>query len=201
MVARNLTGMENQYTTGYMKMDSGCETISNDTAGTFQIVNTGVANIDWDNCWAGEAPAELGKYQQYNHYWPQVYPSIDQYDFQKQIEKSIKKQTKQTKNNLQKKGEFYIMKRLVQVVVVDPDSRVPDENSIVHMGEHRFVLTSLSDEDLLLDIDLKSALKTHNQIRSKILDEDRTDNRHSDVFLKPVKVSDLEKRVVVLQKF
>ena len=112
---------------------------------------------------------------------------------------SNKRRNESLKEEKEQKGEYYIMKRLVQLVVVDPDKRVEDNQSLVYMGPT--LLTSIGDEDLILETDLREALAKHNDRRGAIEDEDRSDKRNKSVYLKPRKLSELEIRVVVLETF
>lgn len=194
-------------TSGYCNV-VGIDSISDTT----QLITTTGGNDG--TVWIGDSVGADWTYRQpewtikpleFNYQWPNYDPP---HNFEQRWDKIVKvmaEEAKQfskhqkTKKNSKKKGEFYIMKRLVQVMVVDPDKRVPDEKSVVHMGTA--VLTSLADEDLLLEVDMKGELAKHNEIRAKIEDEDRSDKRNKSVYLKPVKVSDLEVRIFVIQKF
>lgn len=168
-------------------------------------INTG-GNYDWQHQQAQQWVPEYD-YTKYGYTYPdpgsdwgdKLKQAMEKFakDAQKQIDAGVNKSQKKDKQK--KKGEFYVMKRLVQVVVVDPDKRVEDQFSVVHMGEPH--VTSLADEDLLLEVDLKAALAEHNMVRKKIEDEDRSDKRNKAVYLKVVKVSDLEVKVITIAKF
>lgn len=87
-------------------------------------------------------------------------------------------------------------RRLVQVIIVDPDSRVPVEQSIVYMGEQK--LTDLDDSELFFELDIKSLLAAHNDKRTKVVNKavkDRTE------YLEPARVRDLKMNVVVSAEF
>ena len=101
-----------------------------------------------------------------------------------------KKGNKISKPKIQKKEKnMKRVKRLVQVIVVDPDPKVPDEKSILHYSNE--FLTSKTDEELKFELDLKTLLETHNKVRKAIEDEVASDKRNKTVYLKPVRISDL----------
>lgn len=86
-------------------------------------------------------------------------------------------------------------RRLVSLVIYDPDERVPDEKAMLHRSD--VFVTTKTDEELFLELDMKGMVDRYNiDVRCKIVDEERSDVRHQDVFLKPVRVSDLERVVV-----
>jgi len=109
----------------------------------------------------------------------------------KELEHELKK--------LRKKKMKQVTKRLVQVFVVDPDKRVDDEHSVVHKSE--VMVSSKTNEELFYDVDWKAVLAAHNTYRASVVHDDRSEVRGKDIHLKPVKVSDLERQVVVLANF
>lgn len=89
-----------------------------------------------------------------------------------------------------------ITRRLVQVFIADPDENVPTTDCMIYSGEQR--LTDLTDQELYFEIDIKGALTTYNEKRTKIINKkvkDRTE------YLEAVRVRDLKMTVVEIAKF
>lgn len=87
-------------------------------------------------------------------------------------------------------------RRLVKVVIIDPDDRIPLEKCILYNGSEK--LTDLTDQELFFEIDIRDILHGHNEIRKKLTDKtvkERTE------FLEPVKVRDLRMVVVTVASF
>ena len=87
-------------------------------------------------------------------------------------------------------------RRLVQVVIVDPDSRVPVDQSIVYMGAQK--LTDFDDSELFFELDIKSLLEAHNAKRTQVVNKavkDRTE------YLEPARVRDLRMNFIVAAEF
>lgn len=94
--------------------------------------------------------------------------------------------------------EMKMTRRLVQVLVFDPDVRVPDEKSELYKSEE--YLTVKTDEELKMEIDFKTLLPKHNDMRKKIVDEDKSETIEKDIYLKAIKMRDLEVLVFDLLK-
>jgi hypothetical protein len=88
------------------------------------------------------------------------------------------------------------VRRLVKVVIVDPDERVPLDSCILHNGKEQ--LTDLTDQELFFEIDIKNIIADHNFCRTKI--KDKTVKEREE-FLEPVKVRDLRMVVVTVATF
>lgn len=87
-------------------------------------------------------------------------------------------------------------KRMVRVLIVDPDEDVPVEKSVLHDGKEQ--LTDLTDQELFFEVDLKEALTKHNEYRQTIVDKtvkDRTEH------LEAIRIRDLKMLVVTLAEF
>jgi hypothetical protein len=87
-------------------------------------------------------------------------------------------------------------KRLVRVLVVDPDEQVPVEQSVLHDGKEQ--LTDLTDQELFFEVEIQAALKKHNEKRAAIINKtvkDRTE------YLEPARIRDLKMLVVTLAEF
>lgn len=98
----------------------------------------------------------------------------------------------------QEKKEMAISvnRRIVKVIIVDPDDRVPLDQCILYSGEEK--LTDLTDQELFFEIEIKSLLDEHNKTRVKIIDKEikeRTEN------LEPIKIRDLRMVVIDVAKF
>jgi hypothetical protein len=82
-------------------------------------------------------------------------------------------------------------RRYVQVIIADPDERVPLDQCILFKGEPK--LTDATDQELFFEVDIKGILTKHNEGRVKIVDKkvkDRTE------YLEPAKIRELKMVVV-----
>jgi len=86
-------------------------------------------------------------------------------------------------------------KRLVRVLVVDTDSNVPARDSKIFDEE---MFTTLSNEKINLSIDVKDALKLHNEKRVTFYRETQEGNK---VYLKALELSDISVTVIQLASF
>lgn len=87
-------------------------------------------------------------------------------------------------------------RRLVRVLVVDPNDNIPLNSSVIYKGDE--LLTDLTDQELFFEINIQELLKTHNEMRVKIVDKrvkDRTE------YLEPAKIRDLKMVVVTIAQF
>lgn len=87
-------------------------------------------------------------------------------------------------------------KRLVQVFIVDPDKNVPLADSLLYKDEPR--LTDLTDQELFFEIDVRTALATHNEKRVKFINKDIKERTE---YLEPARIRDLKMHVAVIAKF
>ncbi len=87
-------------------------------------------------------------------------------------------------------------RRLVQVFIADPEENVPLERSLLYSGEQK--LTDATDQELFFEIDIKSVLEKHNEVRIKFVNKkvkERTE------YLEPAKIRDLKMVVVNVATF
>jgi hypothetical protein len=90
-------------------------------------------------------------------------------------------------------------RRLAQVIVVDPDGRIPTEDSVLHFGDP--AVTDMTDEELFFEIEIKALLKKHNDKRKKLVDREASKKRSDDVYLEPIRIKDLKMVVNTLATF
>lgn len=87
-------------------------------------------------------------------------------------------------------------RRIVKVIIIDPDDRVPLDKCILYSGEEK--LTDLTDQELFFEVEIKSLLDKHNTYRKTVVDKtvkERTEN------LDAIKIRDLRMVVVDVAKF
>lgn len=97
---------------------------------------------------------------------------------------------------LEEKQMAAATRRLVQVVIADPDPRIPNDRALLFKGEEQ--LTDLTNEELFYELDIKGILTKHNEYRTTVADKtvkDRTE------LLEPARVRDLKMVVVEIAKF
>jgi hypothetical protein len=87
-------------------------------------------------------------------------------------------------------------RRLVKVVIVDPNENVPLEQSVLYNGKEK--MTDATDQELFFELDIKQILDAHNVERIKMIDKkvkERTE------LLEPAKIRDLKMVVVNIATF
>lgn len=87
-------------------------------------------------------------------------------------------------------------RRMVQVIIVDPNENIPLDNCLLYKGEPK--LTDATDQELFFELDIKQLLAAHNDKRVLVVDKkvkDRTE------YLEPAKVRDLKMVVVNIAQF
>lgn len=87
-------------------------------------------------------------------------------------------------------------RRLVKVVIVDPNDNIPLDKCLLYSGEEK--LTDATDQELFFEIDIKDLLAKHNETRVKLVDKkvkERTE------YLEPAKIRDLKMVVVNIATF
>ena len=87
-------------------------------------------------------------------------------------------------------------RRLVQVIIVDPNENVPLEQCVIYRGEQ--MLTDLTDQELFFELDIKDLLAKHNEKRVKLTDKKIKERVEH---LEPAKVRDLKMVVVNIAEF
>jgi hypothetical protein len=90
-------------------------------------------------------------------------------------------------------------RRLVRVVIVDPDGRVCAEKALLYDSGEQF--TELDDQELYFEVGIKGILEAHNLVRATVLDEEASERAGKDIYLKPLRIRDLEMVVVTLAEF
>lgn len=87
-------------------------------------------------------------------------------------------------------------RRLVKVVIIDPNDNVPLEDCVLYSGSEK--LTDATDQELFFEIDIKGILDKHNEKRTTLIDKkvkERTEH------LEPAKIRDLKMVVVNVASF
>lgn len=86
--------------------------------------------------------------------------------------------------------------RLVQVFIADTNDNIPLDKRLLHSGEQK--LTDLTDQELFFEIDIKSMLDKHNEVRKATVNKavkERTE------YLEPARIRDLKMTVVTIAQF
>lgn len=97
---------------------------------------------------------------------------------------------------LPKEPEMSVTRRLVQVIIVDPNDNIPLDQCLLYHGGPK--LTDATDQELFYEIEIKDLLAKHNQNRVKVVDKkvkERTEH------LEPAKIRDLKMVVVTIVSF
>jgi hypothetical protein len=87
-------------------------------------------------------------------------------------------------------------RRLVKVIIADPNENVPLADCVLYSGEEK--MTDATDQELFFEIDIKNIIDTYNVKRIKLIDKkvkERTE------YLEPAKVRDLKMVVVNIAQF
>jgi len=87
-------------------------------------------------------------------------------------------------------------RRLVEVIIVDPDPNVPLEQAVLYQGERK--LTELDDQELFFELDIKQLLADYNAKRTKIVNKSVKERTE---YLEPARVRDLKMVVVNVATF
>lgn len=87
-------------------------------------------------------------------------------------------------------------RRLVKVVIVDPNENIPLDQCLLYSGEEK--LTDATDQELFFEIDIKDILAKHNEKRGKIVDKKVKERVE---YLEPAKIRDLKMVVVNVASF
>ena len=87
-------------------------------------------------------------------------------------------------------------RRLVKVVIVDPNENIPLDCCVLYSGDEK--MTDATDQELFFEIDIKKILDEHNAKRVLLIDKkvkERTE------YLEPAKIRDLKMVVVNIASF
>lgn len=95
-----------------------------------------------------------------------------------------------------KEEDMTDQRRLVKVLIVDPEEEIPLDRCLLYNGEEH--LTDLTDEELFFEIPVKELLDKHNEYRETV---EKDTNRDKVEFLKPVRIRDLRMVVVTVAAF
>ena len=87
-------------------------------------------------------------------------------------------------------------RRLVRVVIMDPDKNVPTDKALLYDSDQLF--TDKTDEELYFDVDMKTLLANHNEERAKLVDKSVKERTE---YLEPARIRDLNMVVVELATF
>lgn len=87
-------------------------------------------------------------------------------------------------------------RRLVRVLVVDPDENVPTDKCLLHSGAEQF--TDATDQELFFDIDIRSILAAHNEYRVTLTEKGKSEKAKK---LEAARIRDLKMVVVTLAEF
>lgn len=87
-------------------------------------------------------------------------------------------------------------RRIIKVIIIDPDEKVPLEKCVLYSGEEK--LTDLNDQELFFEIDIKNKLDAHNEERKKLIDKSVKERKEH---LEPIKIRDLRMVVVTVASF
>lgn len=88
-------------------------------------------------------------------------------------------------------------RRLVKVIIVDPDENVKLEDAMLYNSNEQF--TDLTDQELFFEIDIKALLAAHNDKRMMTVDKDKS--KDETVYLEPIRIRDLKMVVLNIAKF
>lgn len=98
--------------------------------------------------------------------------------------------------NKPKEADMSEKRRLVRVLMVDPNDDVPVESALLY--DSKEVFTDKTDQELYFDIPVVDILKAHNEKRTKLVNKavkDRTE------YLEPARIRDLKMLVIALATF
>ena len=87
-------------------------------------------------------------------------------------------------------------RRLVKVIIVDPNENIPLNDCILYSGEEK--LTDATDQELFFEIDIKRLLDEHNAKRIKFINKKVKERSE---YLEPAKIRDLKMVVVGIASF
>src|SRR5262249_52877373 len=87
-------------------------------------------------------------------------------------------------------------RRLVQVFIADPDDNVPLASALIYKGEPKF--TDLTDQELFFEVDIKSILDKHNELRVTLKNKAVKERVE---MLEPARIRDLKMTVVNIATF
>jgi hypothetical protein len=84
-------------------------------------------------------------------------------------------------------------RRVVQVFIADTNENIPIDKCLLFKGEEK--VTDATDQELFFELDIKTLLEKHNEMRMLVLDKKVKDRIER---LEPAKVRDLKMVVVTV---
>lgn len=125
-----------------------------------------------------------------------VTPSLEDYeDANRTAEIKIPEVSEQEEEMAKKNSS----RRLVKVLIVDPDDRLPLGECVLMNGNE--FMTDLSDQELYFEYDVKAMLDKHNKKREGIVDEKWLREEGKKRNLEPIRIKDLSMSVVTIAQF
>lgn len=97
---------------------------------------------------------------------------------------------------LQQEKKPMSTRRIVKVIIMDPNDNVPLEDCILYSGPEK--MTDATDQELFFEVDIKGILNAHNAKRTKSVNKDFKERT---VYLEPAKIRDLKMVVVNVATF
>jgi hypothetical protein len=101
------------------------------------------------------------------------------------------------KNNDIEEEEKMSERRLVKVMIVDPDLNVPVEKAVLVSEPEK--ITDLDDQELFFELDIKNILNTHNDFRKSVINKKKSKDK--DVYLEPIRIRDLKMVILTIANF
>lgn len=89
--------------------------------------------------------------------------------------------------------------RLVRVLILDPNENLNLESRLIYAGKEQ--LTDLTDQELFFSLPMQELLQKHNDLRSKTVDKALSSRMGKEIFLEPVRISQLKMVVVNVAAF
>lgn len=97
-----------------------------------------------------------------------------------------------------KKEKVVQNRRLVKVIVVDPNENIDLHSAVLVNDAEKF--TDLNDQELFFELNMKGLLDAHNVYRTTVEDKKKS-TADKTVFLEPARIRDLKMVVVTIAEF
>lgn len=98
------------------------------------------------------------------------------------------------------KAKDEVRKRLVFVAVVDTHPDLDDEASVVYLDDTPIV-TSGTDQEIWMGLNISALLQLHNEGRATVLDKEASRAAGRNIYLEPARIRDLCMAVIPLATF
>jgi len=102
-------------------------------------------------------------------------------------------------NVINKKGKKMADRRLVKVLVVDPDPKLDVELAVLVNTPEK--ITDLDDQELFFELDIKHILDNHNDVRTTFIDKKASKKSGETEYLEPIRIRDLKMLVITIAEF